>query len=224
MTKLHYPRNGYVVVLSGGLDSTVLLGHLLEQGYYCRAMSVDYGQRHRRELGSAARVAKFYDVTHDVIDLSSLGHCLVGSALTDARVDVPRGHYEDASMKTTVVPNRNMVLLSVALSIAASANLHGVAYGAHAGDHAIYPDCRPVFVDAMRSAAQVCHYNRLHISAPLVDLDKGDIVRLGLEIEAPLQMTWTCYNGGDDPCGQCGSCVERAEAFADNGIPDPLTC
>lgn len=210
-----------LVVLSGGLDSTVLLWYLKTQNCAARAVTIDYGQRHRREIEAARRVALLANLPHDVVDLSTLGHLLPGSSQTDPAVEVPIGHYEDATMRRTVVANRNMILLSVCLGIAVARGLSGVAYGAHAGDHAIYPDCRPAFVDAMREAAALCDYQPRKIVAPFVGLTKTQIVTLGLALGAPLVETWTCYVGGTKHCGRCGACNERREAFQLAGRDDP---
>ncbi len=213
--------SGLVVVLSGGLDSAVLLWHLRARGAAARAITVRYGQRHVCEVGCAMRLASAAGVPHDVVDLSDVGAVLPGSALTDGAVAVPQGHYEDASMRATVVPNRNMLLLSVALGVAAARGLAGVAYGAHAGDHAIYPDCRREFVERMQAVARVCHFEPLRIEAPFTAWSKAEIVWRGRELGVPFGLTWTCYEGRARHCGRCGSCTERREAFERARCTDP---
>src|SRR5262245_19263220 len=144
-----------VLVYSGGLDSTTLLYHLQARGDTVRCLSIDYGQRHRRELEAARTICEHIGVEHRLADLRSITPLLGGSALTDA-VAVPHGHYAEESMKLTVVPNRNMILLSLAIAWSVSLKYDAVAYAAHAGDHTIYPDCRPAFVEAMERAAGLC--------------------------------------------------------------------
>lgn len=209
-----------VVLVSGGLDSTVLLYYLLRQGHEIRALSINYGQRHWRELQAADGICRRVGVDHKIADLSGIRSLLSGSALTDA-VEVPEGHYAAESMKSTIVPNRNMILLSIAIGWAVSLKYDGVAYAAHAGDHPIYPDCRPEFVDAMERAAELCDWRPVTIHRPFVDKTKADLVRIGAELGAPLELTWSCYRGGEAHCGKCGTCVERQEAFECAGVKDP---
>jgi 7-cyano-7-deazaguanine synthase len=210
-----------VLILSGGIDSTVLLAHLLAEGREVFALSVDYGQRHRRELDAAKAICAHYGVKHQVADLRALAPLFGANALTDSHVDVPEGHYEEASMKSTVVPNRNMLLISVAASWAMSLKASSVAYGAHGGDHAIYPDCRPAFAEALDKAIRLADWHEVVLERPFVGMDKAAIVRRGAELGAPLHLTWSCYVGGSRHCGKCGTCVERKEAFAKAGVKDP---
>ena len=210
------------VILSGGMDSAVLLYKLLGEGDIVNTVSVDYGQRHRRELICAERLSARVGVHHDVIDMTSLGRLLKGSSQSDPTVDVPFGRYDEPSMKQTVVPNRNMVLLAAAGAVAIANRADRLAYGAHGGDHAIYPDCRPEFVYALAKAFQLCDWHPVHLVAPLSAMHKGEIAVLGGRLRVPFQVTWTCYVGGDEPCGKCGACVERAEAFEFAHLKDPL--
>jgi 7-cyano-7-deazaguanine synthase len=209
-----------VLIHSGGLDSTVLLYHLRDRGDEVRGLSVDYGQRHRRELDAAAGICRDLGVEQETADLRAIRPLLAGSALT-GDIDVPEGHYADASMKLTVVPNRNMILLSLGIARAVSLRCETVAYAAHAGDHPIYPDCRPEFVESMRQAAALCDWHPVRIETPFIDTTKADIVRRGAELGVPFERTWSCYRGGDRHCGRCGTCVERREAFQLAGITDP---
>ena len=214
-----------VAIVSGGLDSVTLAYHLVAQGTEVRMLSFDYGQSHRRELGCARKAARDLGAWHRVLDLSQVGALLVGSALTDLSVPVPDGHYTDESMRATVVPNRNALMLDVAVAVAASTGCAGVAFGAHGGDHAIYPDCRPEFVAAFESAARLANAgfvpDEFRVWAPFLELSKSDIVRLGAGYGVPFDRTWSCYRGGELHCGSCGTCTERREAFTVAGVPDP---
>ncbi len=212
-----------VALLSGGLDSTVLVAHLLDCGHTVDVVSIDYGQRHARELRSAAAVARHYGLRHDVVDLASVGRLLAGNALTDRDVEVPHGHYEDETMRATVVPNRNAIMLAVAAGIAGARGATGVAIAAHAGDHPVYPDCRPEFIAALNTAFRCGTEGAgdVGVVAPFVGIDKTAIARRGRDLGAPLHLTWSCYEGGDCHCGRCGTCRERAEAFLEAGMPDP---
>lgn len=216
--------NKAVVLLSGGVDSTTLLALLLHDGYAVYPVSVHYGQRHARELGSARALVRHYglEASYKPVNLSPLQAVMAGSSQTSTEVPVPQGHYASESMKQTVVPNRNMVLLAVAGAYAASVGASAIAYAAHAGDHPIYPDCRPAFVDAMRGALALCHDTPLLLLAPFNDWSKADIVRRGLALGVPYDKTWSCYEGGEVHCGKCGTCCERAEAFYRVGTADPV--
>lgn len=213
-----------IILLSGGLDSTVLTGHMLASGVPAETVSIHYGQRHARELEAAAAVARYYGVRHDVIDLGVLREHLTGSALT-SNIDVPEGHYSAPSMAATVVPNRNAIMLAVAAGVAAARGHKTVGTAVHAGDHPIYPDCRPAFINAMSLATWLgtSGYGDVQVQAPFVDRTKTDIARLGATIGAPVHLSWSCYQGGEQHCGRCGTCVERAEAFRDAGVFDPTT-
>lgn len=210
-----------LVLLSGGMDSTVALAHTLGQGHQAVALSVDYGQRHLRELAAAGDVARHYGVSHLMLDLTSYGALTPGNALTDSGVVVPEGHYAAPSMAATVVPNRNAVFLMAAVGIAQAHGLETVVTAVHAGDHPIYADCRPEFIAAANLTAGVATENRVRIVAPFVNATKTDIAREGHQLHAPLHLTWSCYQGGDVHCGRCGTCTERREAFTEAGVPDP---
>ena len=212
----------YVVVLSGGMDSATLLYDLHAQDARVRALSVNYGQRHVRELAAAAQPTTRLGVEHRIADLSALRPLLAGSSQTDDRVAVPEGHYAEASMRVTIVPNRNMILLAVAAAWAISMRSDAVAYAAHAGDHAVYPDCREEFVAALGEALRLADWHQVAILRPYVALTKADIVRRGTDLRVPYELTWSCYQGGRYHCGRCGTCVERREAFTLAGVPDPV--
>ena len=210
-----------VITYSGGLDSTVLLFHLLDLGHEVAALSVNYGQRHGCELDRAGEICGQLGVTHRTADLSGARHLLGGSSLTSSEIEVAEGHYTEENMKTTVVPNRNMILLALTTGYAISIGAGEVAYAAHSGDHAIYPDCRNEFADAMAAAIQLCDWNKVALVRPFVDWTKADIVRRGHELAVPFEQTWSCYKGGERHCGRCGTCIERREAFDLAGVEDP---
>jgi 7-cyano-7-deazaguanine synthase len=223
-----------IALLSGGLDSTVLVAQLLADTGCEDVMGIgfDYGQRHRIELDRAARIARYFSIPFETVDLTGVGRLLTGSALTDSSVDVPEGHYADDSMRSTVVPNRNAIMLMVAVGVAAARGFHRVATAVHAGDHPVYPDCRPEFVAAIDVAAELATadgHGDVHIVAPFVAMSKAAIVSRGAALNAPFGLTWSCYQGGAiNPggagamhCGACGTCVERQEAFRLAGYTDP---
>jgi 7-cyano-7-deazaguanine synthase len=211
-----------VVVFSGGLDSTTLLYHLRDAGHFVKGLSVNYGQRHlAKELAAARTITAALGVEHETVDLRSLVAFLGRNSLTDHRVAVPEGEYSAETMAATVVPNRNMVLLSVALAWAVSTNFEAVAFGAHGGEYTPYPDCQPPFAAAMDLAAQRCHTTPVRVLTPFVEWDKAAIVRRGAALGVPFGLTWSCYNGRDLHCGSCGTCVDRRRAFERAGVPDP---
>jgi len=210
-----------VLILSGGMDSTTLLYDLLAQDKDVYAVSFDYGQKHKKELDCAKKTCENLGVEHKILSLDVLKE-VAPSSLTREDWDVPEGHYTEESMKQTVVPNRNMVMLSLATAYAIGIDAKKVYYGAHAGDHAIYPDCRKEFVEAMRKAILLCDWNQVELIAPYLDLDKGDIALKGKQLGVDYSLTWTCYVGGEKACGKCGSCTERLEAFKKAGVKDPI--
>lgn len=202
-----------VLVYSGGMDSTTLLYQLLNAGDEVRAVSFNYGQRHKKELLCAAKICKKLNVPHVTIDVRSINKLMLGSALTSKNIKVPHGHYEDATMRSTVVPNRNMVFISLATAYAVSLKFDRIALAVHAGDHAIYPDCRPDFIKKVDAVTRIANYESIKVYAPFMNKSKTDIARIGRKLGVPFEETWTCYQGGVKPCGKCGSCVERAEAL-----------
>jgi 7-cyano-7-deazaguanine synthase len=210
-----------VVIYSGGMDSYTVLNKAMQQGYDVHAVSFNYGQRHSKELLFAKKVCEQYKIEHKIVDISSINQLIGGSALTDD-IDVPEGHYEEDSMKTTVVPNRNMIMLSMAVGYAVSIEAEAVYFGAHSGDHAIYPDCRTEFVDAMNDVCKIANYQAVEVRAPYLAASKIDILRDGLAMNLDYADTWTCYNGQEKACGRCGACQERLEAFAENKTVDPI--
>jgi len=210
-----------LLIYSGGLDSTVLLYKLAAERRLAGALTINYGQRHSKEIEFARRNCERLGVKWDMADISNLGPIFGENSLTSAKVAVPDGHYEDATMKITVVPNRNMLLISIAAARAIALNCDSVAYAAHSGDHAIYPDCRNEFADAMDAALRLCHYYPIKLERPFMNKTKGEIVKLGAELGVDFSQTWSCYKGGEIHCGTCGTCVERREAFERAGVKDP---
>jgi 7-cyano-7-deazaguanine synthase len=211
-----------VVVYSGGLDSTTLLYHLHAEGCEVRALSVDYGQRHRlRESEASAAICQKMGVERRVVELTSLVGLLGNNSLTQHEVAVPDGPYSPKTVPLTTVPNRNMILLSVGIAWAISVGSEAVAFGAHAGPRTNYPDCSPAFASAMDAAAKPCDGRLVTVLAPFVTWSKTDIVRRGQELAVPFDLTWSCYKGGERHCGACGTCHDRKEAFAAAGVSDP---
>ncbi|MBU2924784.1 7-cyano-7-deazaguanine synthase QueC [Colwellia sp. 4_MG-2023] len=210
-----------VVIYSGGMDSFTVLNRALKDGKEVFALSFDYGQRHVKELECASKVCASLGVEHKVIDISSINQLLAGSSLTDD-IDIPEGHYEAENMKSTVVPNRNMILLSLAVGYAVSVGAAQVYYGAHSGDHTIYPDCRPEFVQKMNDVCLIANYESVEIFSPYLTVNKSAILSDGISMGLDYSDTWTCYNGREKACGKCGACEERLEAFSDNNVIDPI--
>ena len=211
-----------LVICSGGLDSVSLAHKVAAEAELRGLLSFDYGQRHAKEVAYAARCAERLGVPHRVMDIRAIGRALSGSALTDD-VDVPDGHYAEETMKVTVVPNRNAIMLAIAFGMAAAERLEAVAAAVHGGDHFIYPDCRPGFIDAFQAMQDHAleGYADIRLHAPYVHGSKADIVRDGAAHGVPFAETWSCYKGGEVHCGRCGTCVERREAFHLAGVPDP---
>src|SRR2546426_4811991 len=213
-----------IAIVSGGLDSVTLAYLLHAEGYELHVLSFDYGQRHRKELAYAECCAKRLGGAFDIVDLSSLGRFLKGSALTDS-LPVPDGHYAAPTMAITVVPNRNAMMLSVAYAVAVTEQAKVVAIGVHAGDHFIYPDCRPAFIAAFdtmqRIAVEGFGEPQLRLEAPFMHISKDQIVQLGTSLQVPYADTWSCYKGEKRHCGTCGTCFERKEAFELAGVLDP---
>lgn len=210
-----------VVVYSGGMDSFTVLNTAIQNGLDVYALSFNYGQKHSKELEVAELVCKELNISHKVVDITAINSLMANSSLTGDD-DIPEGHYEDGNMKSTVVPNRNMVLLSMAIAYAVSLEAEKVYYGAHSGDHHIYPDCRPEFVEAMNAVSKIANYQSVKIVTPFLHSSKGDILKAGLDMKLNYSKTWTCYNGREKSCGKCGACYERLEAFSEQSTTDPL--
>jgi 7-cyano-7-deazaguanine synthase len=188
-------------------------------------MGFDYGQKHKKELEYAEATASRLDTYWNLVDLGSITGLISGSVLTSNKQAVPEGHYAEENMKLTVVPNRNMIMLSVAIAHAVDIGAKVVLAGMHAGDHPVYPDCRPEFIKELNDAAVVGNEGfaapGFNLLAPFVNISKADIVGLGATLGVPFAETWSCYKGGARHCGRCGTCVERAEAFSIAGVEDP---
>lgn len=214
-----------LVICSGGLDSVTLAYkiHNDSNRKLHSLLSFDYGQRHKKELGYAARAADALGVPHHIIDLTAVGAFLTGSALTQDDIDVPEGHYAEETMKSTIVPNRNAIMLTIAYGVAAAKGANSVATAVHAGDHFIYPDCRPAFTEsfaamqnqALEGVAEITLYT------PYVHATKADIAKDSGALGMNIAETWSCYKGGEIHCGKCGTCVERIEALHIAGVTDP---
>jgi 7-cyano-7-deazaguanine synthase len=218
-----------VSLLSGGLDSTVSLAYALARGYDVTPLTVSYGQRHSRELESARRVVEHYGLKgHVVMDLDL--RAFTGSALTSAKVEVPeRVSASDIKegIPITYVPARNIIFLSVAAGLCETIGGEAIFIGANAIDYSGYPDCRPEFFEAFERTLAVGtkagvegHAPKVH--APILRMTKAEIVRLGMDLRAPFELTWSCYKGGEKACGRCDSCLLRLKGFEEAGTKDPL--
>lgn len=208
-----------VAIVSGGLDSVVMAHMLANDGHGddLSLLSFDYGQRHRKELQFAAQCARQLDAVHHVIDLSGLNVLLQGSSLTSDSIEVPDGHYAADTMRQTVVPNRNAIMMNIAAGYAISIGAQHVATAVHGGDHYIYPDCRPEFIKALdamlTTATSGFHVSGFGVLAPFLYMTKAEIVVIGKQLRLDFTTTWSCYKGGGIHCGTCGTCFERREAF-----------
>ncbi|MCA8866492.1 MULTISPECIES: 7-cyano-7-deazaguanine synthase QueC [unclassified Halomonas] len=211
-----------VVIYSGGMDSFTVLHRALREGLNVHALSFDYGQRHARELDTARQVCASLGLPHQVVDIRAIHGLIDNSALTNPDQSMPQADYDAENLRATVVPNRNMILLSLAIAKAVNIGAGRVDYGAHGGDHVLYPDCRPEFVEAMNHVAGIANFESVTLHAPYLYTSKADILREGLAMGLDYAHTWTCYEGRELACGVCGSCRERLAAFAVNGVADPL--
>ena len=208
-----------VIIVSGGMDSITLLYDRHE--YIALAVTFDYGSNHnKREIECAAYHCKVLGIEHIIIPLDFIHQYFKSSLLSGADA-VPEGHYQDENMKSTVVPFRNGIMLSIACGLAESRDLLRVMIANHAGDHAIYHDCRATFISSMSEAMAYGTYEHIRIEAPYTSLTKGQIASIGKSIGIDYSKTYSCYKGGEKHCGKCGTCVERKEALAEAGIEDP---
>ena len=221
-----------LVLSSGGVDSTTALGLAVKK--YGKenviALSISYGQKHDKEIKAATAVAEYYGVEQMFLDLAKIFEYSNCSLLKNSTEDIPEESYAEQIEKTegekpvsTYVPFRNGLFLSSAASIALSKECEVIYYGAHADDSAgfAYPDCSPVFNNAMNEAIYEGSGHQLRIEAPFVNVSKAEVVKIGLEIGVPYELTWSCYEGGEKPCMKCGTCIDRAKAFEANGVKDP---
>lgn len=208
-----------VIILSGGMDSVTLL-HARKDDI-ALAITFDYGSNHAaREIECASWHCEQLGIEHIIIPLEFM-HQYFSSSLLQGGDAIPEGHYADKNMKSTVVPFRNGIMLSIACGLAESRGLKYVYIANHAGDHAIYPDCRAIFIESMSEAMSYGTYKNIKIAAPFTSLTKGDIAHIGAVLGVDYTHTYSCYKGGEKHCGRCGTCVERKEAFADAGVEDP---
>jgi 7-cyano-7-deazaguanine synthase len=230
-----------VAVFSGGLDSTTLVYEMLSQGLTPHLLSFNYGQRHSKELQYAEKTSELLGLRFDVVDLTALTHLISNSALTSPakyigvagnvpEIEVPEGHYAEDNMKATVVPNRNMIMMSIAAGVMVNNSYKLIGTGVHAGDHFVYPDCRPQFLSALNATIVFGNEGfgaipKLEdmeggilqgvVYAPFLEWSKADIAYKALQLDVPLENTWSCYKGGEKHCGKCGTCVERLEAITE---------
>lgn len=207
-----------VIIVSGGMDSITMLYEFKDQ--IALGVSFNYGSNHNnREIPFAEMHCKHLGIPHITIDLGFMPQYFKSSLLEGADA-IPEGNYDEENMKSTVVPFRNGIMLSIAIGIAESNHLKHVLMANHGGDHTIYPDCRPAFVDAMSAAAQAGTFEDVTIEAPYTNITKADIARHGKQLGIDYSETWSCYKGGEVHCGQCGTCRERQEALREAGIAD----
>lgn len=220
-----------MVLLSGGIDSTTCLGIAVDK--YGKenviALSVFYGQKHDKEIKASQDVAKYYGVEHLYLDLEKIFQYSDCSLLTHSDKDIPKEAYSEQIKKTdgtpvsTYVPFRNGMFLSSAASIALSKDCDVIYYGAHSDDAAgcAYPDCSDEFNKAINEAIYLGSGKQLKVAAPFINKTKAEVVKIGIDLKVPYEYTWSCYEGEDKPCGKCGTCIDRAEAFRLNGVKDP---
>ena len=219
MTQNTVPGKDSVIIYSGGLDSTTLLYEARQR--IALAVTFNYGSNHAaREISCARLHCSKLGIEHLVVDLAFMGRYFESSLLSGAD-DIPDGNYDGSNMRSTVVPFRNGIMLSVACGLAESRGLKHVLMANHGGDHEVYPDCRPAFVEAMSAAMQAGTYEGVALVAPYTNLSKTDIVGRGIVLGIDYGQTYSCYRGGEQHCGRCATCRERKEAFAQAGLPDP---
>lgn len=212
-----------LISMSGGLDSCVLAAYYLDKGFQVGAVNFIYGSKHNEyetesfdslveamSLSSVYRINAFNLFNHTKSDLLQTGG------------DIPEGHYQEEKMRATVIPGRNLIFASIMASIAESNGYDIIALGVHAGDHFIYPDCRPFFIQMLAKVVHASTQAKVFVEVPLLFMSKAEIVSMGTQLSAPLSLTRTCYKDQPIPCGKCGSCIERLEAFKENGIDDTL--
>jgi 7-cyano-7-deazaguanine synthase len=203
------------------MDSAVLLYWLRDRGLDPKALLFNYGQRHSKELESAKAVCYYDAFEHAIANISEINP-LIHKGSQSGDEAPPDGHYTELTMKTTIVPNRNAIMLAIAVGHAVKINVDSVYFAAHGGDHTIYPDCRAQFVTAFSRAMELGNeWNPVRVIAPFTEMTKAELVKLGTELHVPFHLTWSCYKGQEYHCGTCGTCVERKEAFVIAGVEDP---
>ncbi|MFC1461575.1 7-cyano-7-deazaguanine synthase QueC [Verrucomicrobiota bacterium] len=214
-------RKKVLVLVSGGMDSTVALYDAVQKFEVVAGLSFDYGSRHNhREIPFAGEHCEKLSIPHNVINLDFIRDLFV-SDLLESGGEIPDGNYEEPTMKQTVVPFRNGIMLSIGAGLADSLQAEGVVIAAHAGDHALYPDCREDFMKSMENAVRLGTYAQIEVIRPFIAMTKAQIAARGQELGVDFSRTWSCYKGGDIHCGKCGTCMERRQAFAVSGVADP---
>jgi len=215
-----------IIIASGGLDSTTLIWKAMSEKIQIREiLSFNYGQKHSREIENIKSILlylrdKGHNINHKIVDITSISDLISKGALTGEE-DLPKEMYDRESQRVTIVPNRNMILLSIAAGRGVVLNVSHVAYAAHASDHEVYPDCRPEFIKSLSSSLKLGNlWTPIELYAPFQNLSKTDLVTLGLELNVPFELTWSCYEGKERPCLECGTCLERTEAFYKNKVKD----
>jgi 7-cyano-7-deazaguanine synthase len=212
-----------LVLLSGGLDSTTALYWAIYKRYEVSAIGINYGSKHNsREIQSAKHIACFNDIDYRVFNLKSIFKNF-NSSLLDRHMNIPEGHYSHKTMRSTVVPFRNGIMLAIAAGFAESNKIDKIILASHLGDRSVYPDCRQEFNKAMAEAIEFGTYKKIKFVAPFENMTKIGIVQKGVrKYKVPYEKTYSCYNGKERPCLKCGTCIERTEAFYMNGFKDPL--
>ena len=214
-----------VLIGSGGIDSTTLLYKLIADGYKPVVLTFLYGQKHNKEIEYVNKTCSALKIKNLNVDITGIKDLLQGSALTDSKINIPEvpetAEFYD-TLKTTIVPNRNSIFLTLAVAYAQSTGCDHIFFGAHYSDRGVYPDCRKEFVEMFEKCQILANDNeQLRVSAPFVDLDKTDIIKLGNKLGVPFENTWSCYKGEQKHCGVCSSCRERKRAFIQSGAHDP---
>lgn len=211
-----------ILALSGGIDSATMLAHFINIGYEVNCVGFMYGSKHNKlENAAAQKIADYYDAPFELIDVSNMMKHFKSDLLKTGGL-IPKGHYAAENMKSTVVPARNMIFISILSGLAVSLGINEVAIGVHTGDHSIYPDCRKQFIQSMNVAVSLGTDDLVHLMAPFINDDKKEIVQRGIYLKVPYNLTRTCYTDQILACGMCGSCVERLEAFNTCGNIDPI--
>ena len=211
-----------VMSLSGGMDSTTVLGQLIDDGYEVSCLNFTYGSKHNKyECVSAKAVANHYCVPYDLIDLTEAFKGFKSNLLKDGG-EIPEGHYESKNMILTVVPGRNTIFASILMGYAESINASFIALGVHQGDHAIYPDCRREYIKSLDSTIYLASNRKVELLTPFLNTNKTGILKYGLKNNVPYELTRTCYKDQKLSCGKCGSCGERIESFKKHNVKDPI--
>ena len=205
---------------SGGMDSTALLYDFLNKGNQVEAIWFNYGQRHKKEHLSAIQICNNLKVKYTEVDLTDVNSFLTNSCLSGDQ-EVPNVHYEDDKAISTIVPNRNMIMISIAIAKAINDKFNAVGFGCHFGDRVVYPDCRIEYTNALQTAIYLADRHLVKLLTPFIDISKADIVKIGHQLNVPWEKTWTCYKGLEKHCGNCPTCIERREAFYLANVKDP---